>query len=145
MPRLPAGRRRFREGCCGYTQRLVQGHPDVTAPGVPGWVARRRRTILVPYSACPKEYDGQDTQRVHGNHPPSPAMIPSRPTPHHSAATHGNWRDHTRAAVVLADEVRRCPRWVTLDPRAFQIRASTVPRDSERNPLTGVVQIEVGP
>ena len=48
---------------------LQPTHPDVTAPGVPGWVARRRRTILAPYSACPKEYDGQDTQRVHGNHP----------------------------------------------------------------------------
>ena len=32
----------------------VTGGPSVTAPRVPGWVAGRRRAILVPCSACPE-------------------------------------------------------------------------------------------
>ena len=36
------------------TGRLSRRTLDITAPGVPGWVAGRRRTILAPCSASPK-------------------------------------------------------------------------------------------
>lgn len=55
--------------------------PGISAPGVPGWVAVRRRTILAPCSAVPgKEMiNRQDAQRMPmAKAPPSPAMLRSR-------------------------------------------------------------------